>query len=179
MLKLRRLAGMGLMLGAALAVTAAPVLAGNSTPVTGTLSGTEYSVAAGCSPYSPCTASLAGYFSATKGYSGFWNVGVSYTLASEAWTTTTPFTLSTSRGKFTATVMDGTITAGTPQSSFGFCAQPYTLSASGAEVTQTSPNWSNVDFQGVLTDYGIESAGGSCNVFFATVGGTLSFTATN
>ena len=87
--------------------------------------------------------------------------------------------LSTSRGTFTATVSDGTITAGPQVDSFGFCAQPYTLIASGStEVTPTTRNWSDVVFHGVLTDYGIAS-GGICNVFFAAVGGSLSFTATS
>ena len=180
MLKLRRLAGVGLLIGAALAVSAGPVLA-QTTSVKGTLSGTEYSVEPGCTAAGSCTAYLAGYFSAnTRGYSGFWNVGVTYSLPSSSspgWSTTTPFTLSTSRGTFIASVSDGTITAGQPQSFFGFCAQPYELSGSGTPTT-ASATWSNVDFQGELTDYGIESTGGTCtDVFFATVGGSLTFMA--
>lgn len=180
MLGLPRVAGVAIMLGAALAVTAAPVLAQTQTYVSGSLSGVEYSVEQGCSPGSTCTASLAGYFTtSSKGYSGLWNVGVKYTLptsTSTDWYTTTPFMLSTSRGTFTATVSGGTIMADTMQPlSFGFCAQPYNLSGT---VTPTSSNWSDVAFTSVvLTDYGIYSGGTCTDIFFATVGGSLSFTA--
>jgi hypothetical protein len=185
MWKLGRTIQVGLMVGAALAVTMAPVLAAMT--VSGSLSGFEDAV-----PLSTCsvstgsiscqTASFAGYFSATKYRdSGFWNATVEHEgLPLSSGKTTLivggAFTLDMLSGQVvTGRGMTGKITYGAASESWFGCTQTYAISIAFSTVSGTS---AVAVSDATLTHYGtsITGTGGSSNcngIYFATVTGGL------
>ncbi|MHB1638933.1 MAG: hypothetical protein ACYCUD_03710 [Candidatus Dormibacteria bacterium] len=182
--KLGRTIQVGLLVGAALALSMAPVLA-QVQSVSGSLSGFEDAV-----PLSTCsvststgspscqTASFAGYFSATKYRdSGFWNATVEHEGLPLSSGTTTPivggaFTLDMLSGQVVkGSLGTGTIAYGSPSGSWFGCTQTFTVEDS---LAATSVNFSGGQFKAYLTHYGTSESGGSCTgIYFATISGEL------
>ncbi len=185
--KLGRTIQVGLLVGAALALTMAPVLAAT---VSGSLSGFEDAVptCTGSGSTLSCTASFAGYFSASKYRdSGFWNATVEHgplpetsgNTGSTGTITGGLFALDMLSGKVvTGSGMTGTITYDAPSYSWFGCTQTYALTIGFGSVSGTSAFSTASVSDATLTHYGtsITTTDGhsSCNgIYFATVTGIL------
>lgn len=183
MWKLGRTIRLGLVIGAALGLSAAPVLAMRTTTVArGSISGFEDAIPTPCG--TGCQqAYFAGYFSANPSrYSGPWSATVDHIgLPDEdsdsddlAFTPVVggTFVLYTGSGVLSGPGMSGTISYGKPGSSIFGCTQTYTVTASiqfsGSGAVRTGSATAS------LTHYGTGEADGSCTgVYFATITGQL------
>jgi hypothetical protein len=177
MWKLGRTVRAGLVVGAVMAVTAAPVLAASS--VQGSLSGFEDAIPTSCG--SGCQqAYFAGYFSATPNSdSGFFSATVDHDGLPTASGVTArivggTFTLDMLSGKVVSgRGITGSISYGSPSLSFFGCTQTYGISIAPLPVGGTA-NFTTASASASLTHYGTGESEGSCTgIFFATISGTL------
>lgn len=176
-----------LIVAAALAVTAAPVLAANN--VRGSLSGFEDALPAStCTTNTagtPCqTAYFAGYFSAKDSSdSGFWSATVEH----EGLPTQTSGSTDIVGGSFALYMVSGTVVSGSgmtgsisydgkPTMSLFGCTQTYKVDAS-LTLSNKVLGLASGTADAYLTHYGTGESGGSCTgVYFATISGFLTLT---